>query len=84
MSTTATAATSGHNTITVGSNSGLVVGERIQLRRQHDSYAASVNDNSADGIYTITNISGTTVTLDANLGPPTPPARRSMAATSTR
>ncbi len=60
--------TSGQNTITVSANTGLVVGERIQLGGSTHSYAASVNDNNADGVYTITAISGTTVTLDANLG----------------
>ena len=65
---TTASGTSGTNTITVGSNSGLKVGERIQLGGSSDSYAASINDNNADGVYTITAISGTTVTLDANLG----------------
>src|ERR1019366_1015480 len=64
MSTTASG-NSGANTITVGSNTGLAVGERIQLGTS-TSQLASVND--ASNIYTITNISGTTITLDANLG----------------
>jgi trimeric autotransporter adhesin len=65
---TTASGTSGTNTITVGSNSGLVVGERIQLGGSTHSYAASVNDNaSSSGVYTIAAISGTTVTLDANL-----------------
>jgi filamentous hemagglutinin family protein len=67
MGTTASG-TIGTNTITVGSNSGLVLGERIQIGGSSDSFAASVNDNaSSSGIYTITGISGTTITLDANL-----------------
>jgi hypothetical protein len=66
MGTTATGS-SGADTITVGSNSGLVVGERIQLGGSTHTYAASVNDNSSDGVYTISAINGTTVTLDANL-----------------
>jgi filamentous hemagglutinin family protein len=61
--TTATG-TSGMNTITVGSNSGLVVGERVQIGTS-TSQIASVNDTS--NIYTITAISGTSVTLDAPL-----------------
>ena len=65
---TTASGTSGSNTITVGSTTGLVVGERIQLDGSTHSYAASVNDNaSSSGIYTITAINGTTVTLDANL-----------------
>ena len=63
MSTTATG-TSGANTITVGSATGLQIGQRIQLGT-NTSQLASVNDTS--NIYTITNISGTTITLDANL-----------------
>ena len=63
LGTTATG-TSGTTTITVGSNSGLAVGERIQLGT-NTSQLASVND--ASNIYTITNISGTTITVDANL-----------------
>jgi filamentous hemagglutinin family protein len=62
---------SGSNTITTSSNiaSSLVVGERVQIGGSSDSFAASVNDNaSGSGIYTIAGISGTTVTLDANLG----------------
>ena len=55
----------GSNTITVSSNSGLVIGERIQIGGTSGTQLASVNDTS--GIYTITNIGGTTVTLDANL-----------------
>ena len=69
LSTTATGSM-GSNTITVGSNTGLVVGERIQLGGSSDTYAASINDNSSDGVYTITNISGTIITLDANLAAP--------------
>lgn len=65
---TTASGSSGASTITVGSNTGLVVGERVQIGGSSDSYAASVNDNSSDGVYTITNISGTTITLDANLG----------------
>jgi len=66
--TTVTLGTSGSNTITVGSNTGLVVGERIQLGGVSDSLLASVNDNAgSSGVYTITNISGTTITLDTNL-----------------
>jgi filamentous hemagglutinin family protein len=68
LGTTVTGGTVGNNIITVGSASGLVVGERIQLGGSTHSYAASVNDNaSSSGIYTITAISGTTVTLDASL-----------------
>ncbi len=59
------------NTITVGSNTGLVVGERIQIGGSSDIPSPHrVNDNasgSSNGVYTITNISGTNITLDANL-----------------
>ena len=62
---TTASGTAGGNTITVGSSAGLVVGERVQLGGGTDTQLASVND--ASGIYTITAISGTTVTLDAHL-----------------
>lgn len=63
MSTTATG-TNGTNTITVGSNTGLAVGARIRLGGAGSVTAASTL--GAD-TYTITNISGTTITLSSNL-----------------
>jgi filamentous hemagglutinin family protein len=62
--TTTSAATSG-NIITVSSAAGLVVGERVQIGTS-TSELASVNDVS--NVYTITAMSGTAVTLDANPG----------------
>jgi hypothetical protein len=63
MGTTATG-TAGANTIAVGSAAGLQVGMRVQLDT-NTSQLASVNGTS--NIYTITAISGTTITLDDTL-----------------
>jgi len=57
--------TSGMNTITVGSASSLIVGERVQIGSSATELA-SVNDTS--NVYTITAINGNTITLDTNLG----------------
>jgi filamentous hemagglutinin family protein len=64
---TSASGTAGMNTITVGSTSSLVVGERVQIG-SGVTELASVNDTS--NIYTITAISGNTLTLDASLGSP--------------
>ena len=63
LGTTATGS-SGANMITVGSNTGLVAGERIRL-----GGAGSVTAASTVGAdtYTISSISGTTITLSGNL-----------------
>jgi filamentous hemagglutinin family protein len=63
MGTTATG-TSGTNTITVSANTGLTIGARIRLGAAGAVTAASTV--GAD-TYTISNISGTTVTLSSNL-----------------
>jgi hypothetical protein len=63
MGTTATG-TAGANTIAVGSAAGLQVGMRVQLDT-NTSQLASVNATS--NIYTITEINGTTITLDDTL-----------------
>lgn len=63
LATTATG-TSGANTITVSSNANLVVGARIRLGGAGSVTAASTLGSDT---YTITNISGTTITLSSNL-----------------
>ena len=63
LGTTATG-TSGQNTITVSANTNLVVGARIRLGGAGSVTAASTL--GAD-TYTISNISGTTITLSSNL-----------------
>jgi filamentous hemagglutinin family protein len=55
---------SGQNTITVSSNTGLVVGARIRLGGAGAVTAASTVGSDT---YTITNISGTTITLSSTL-----------------
>jgi hypothetical protein len=65
-SVTTTGASSSDNVITVSSAGGLQVGERIQIGGASDTHLASVND--ASNVYTITGISGTSVTLDASPG----------------
>ncbi len=65
-SVTTTGASSSSSTITVSSAANLVVGERVQIGGSSDTQLASVNDTSS--IYTITAISGTSVTLDASPG----------------
>ena len=65
-SVTTTSTSSSSNVITVSSAANLVVGERVQIGGSSDTQLASVNDTS--NIYTITNISGTSVTLDASPG----------------
>ena len=61
---TTASGTTGTNTITVSSNTGLTIGARIRLGGAGSVTAASTLGSDT---YTITNIAGTTITLSSNL-----------------